>query len=212
MLDDADVGDLARGGAVGRLVAPHRRDVVLEVEVLDEPGLALVDVDRAGVGLVVGAAGVDGADHAAGVGLDQLHGRAAGGADVGEVGGAAAVGPEPAARPPPQQAEVGELVDDLARGRPEERQVRLGERRLLRGRAQVRDPCTCGLDGVEDRRLDRRADQRLGVRDEVGVERVVLGDEHAEGVLRAAPGAARPAARTPRGCRGSRRSAPRRGR
>ena len=45
-----------------------------------------------------------------------------------------------------------------------------------------------GVVGVEDRRLDRRAEQRLGVGDEVGVERVVAGDQHAEGVLRAAAG------------------------
>ena len=108
--DDADVGDLARRGAVRRRRrARIDRDVVLEVEVLDQPGLALVHVDRAGVGLVVRAAGVDGADHPAGVRLDQLHRRAAGGADVGEVGGPAAVGPEPAARPPPQQPGVDQL-------------------------------------------------------------------------------------------------------
>ena len=123
---------------VRRLVAAHRRHVVLEVELLDQPGLAPVDVDRARVGLVVRAAGVDRADHAAGAGLDQLHRGPAGGPDVGEVGRAPGVGPEPAARPPPQQSELDEPVEDLAGRRPEERQVHLGQRRLLRRRAQVR--------------------------------------------------------------------------
>ena len=47
-----------------------------------------------------------------------------------------------------------------------------------------------GVVRVEDGGLDRCAEQRLGVVDQVGVERVVAGDQHAEGVLAAAPGPA----------------------
>ena len=101
--------------------------------------------------------------------------------------GPAPVGPEPAARPPPQQPERRQLVDDLARRGAEERQVGLGERLLLRGRAEVRTHHV-RVRRVEDRRLDRRADELVGVGDQVGVERVVLGDQHPERVLRATAG------------------------
>ena len=115
--DDRDVGGLASGGGVGRVGAADHGDVLLEVERLDQPGLAAVDVDRAGVRGRVRAAGVDGADHAAGLGLDQRHRRAAGRADVGEVAGPPPVGPEPAARAAPQQPGAGELVGHVAGGR-----------------------------------------------------------------------------------------------
>ena len=91
------------------------------------------------------------------------------------------------ARPLAQQAGLGQPVDDLARGRAEQRQVGLGQRVLLRRRAQVRAE-DVGVGRVEDGRLDRPADQRLRVVDEVGVERVVAGDQHAERVLGAPPG------------------------
>ena len=95
--------------------------------------------------------------------------------------------------------------------RPEQRQVGLGQRDLGRGGAEVRAE-DVGVAGVEDGRLDRRADQRLRVGDQVGVERVVAGDEHRErvGARRARPG--RPAATSRPGCPGSRPAAPRRGR
>ena len=64
--DDRDVGGLASGGGVGRVGAADHGDVLVEVERLDQPGLAAVDVDRTGVRGRVRAAGVDGADHAAG--------------------------------------------------------------------------------------------------------------------------------------------------
>ena len=172
-----------------RVGAADHRDVLVEVERLDEPGLAAVHVDRAGVGGGVRAAGVDGADHPAGLGLDQRDRRAAGRADVGEVAGPAPVGPEPAARAAPQQPGAGQLVDDVAGGRAEEGQVGLGERDLGGGGAQVRAE-DVGVGRVEDGGLDRLAEQRLGVGDEVGVERVVAGDQHPERVAGAAAGAA----------------------
>jgi hypothetical protein len=69
-------------------------------------------------------------------------------------------------------------------------QVRLGERQLGRGAAQVR-PRTYGVGRVEHRRLDRPAEQRLRVVHEVGVQRVVAGDEDRQRPCPARP--ARPA-------------------
>ena len=187
LADDGDVGELAGGGAVVDVGRRHHRHVLLEVERLHQPGLAPVHVDRAGVGVAVGARRVDGADHPAGRGLDQLHRRPARRADVGEVRGPAAVGPEPAARSPAQQAGSGELVDDRPRGRPEGGQVGLDQRRLVGGGAQVGSEHV-GVAGVEDRGLQRLAEQRLRVVDQIGVERVIAGHQHRQGVLRPPPG------------------------
>ena len=134
-------------------------------------------------------AAVDGADHPPGVGLDQLDLRAAGRPDVGEVGGPAAVGPEPALRPPPQQPRLDQVVEQPAGGRAEQRQVGRGERQLLGGRAQVRRQ-DVGVVRVEHRAFDRPAEQCLRVVHEIGVERVVAGDEHAERAPAGPPGAA----------------------
>ena len=64
---------------------------------------------------------------------------------------------------------------------PNSAQVVLGQRQLLGGGAQVRREHVL-VGGVDDGGLDGPAEQRLRVGDEVGVERVVAGDEHAEGV------------------------------
>ena len=135
------------------------------------------------------AAGVDGAEHPAGDVLDQAHGRAAGRADVGEVAGAPAVGPEPAAWTPAQQAALGERVDGRPRTGPEHGQVLHGERRLGSGGAQVRAQ-DVGVVGVEDVGLDRLPEQGLGVVDQIGVQRVVARHHHPERVAGAAPGPA----------------------
>ena len=83
---------------------------------------------------------------------------APGRADVGEVGGPEAVGPEPAARSPSQPALLDEPVEEVAGGRAEQREVGLGQRELLGGRAQVgRQDVLVG--GVDDRGLDRLAEQ-----------------------------------------------------
>ncbi len=71
--DHRDVGDLAGRGGVVDVATLEVGDPLLEVEALDQPGLAAVHVDRTGVGGAVGPTAVDGADHPAGAGLDQLH-------------------------------------------------------------------------------------------------------------------------------------------
>ena len=63
---DRDVGDLAGRRRVVGLGAVHDRHVLVEVERLDQPGLAAVHVDRAGVGGAVGARPVHRADDPAG--------------------------------------------------------------------------------------------------------------------------------------------------
>ncbi len=184
LLDDADVGDLAGGGGVARVTGRHGGHAELEVEGVHQPGLASVDVDGAGVGGAVCPAGVDGAHHPARAGLDQLDRGASDGADVGQVAGAVAGGPVPPARPPPQQAFAHEGLEDRPGPGAEEIEVPLDEGQLLGGGAQVGTQHV-GVVRIEDGGLDRTAEQRLGVVDQVGVEGVVAGDEHAEGVLRA---------------------------
>ncbi len=91
--------------------------------------------------------------------------------------------------PAAQQPGLGQRVDAVAGPRTEQRQVVLGQRQLRGGRAQVRAE-DVGVVGVEHVGLDRRPEQRLGVVHQVGVQRVVAGDQHAQRVLAAAPGAA----------------------
>ncbi len=138
LLDHRDVGDLAGRGGEVRVVAVHQRDGVLEVERVDHPALALVEVDGAGVCLAVRRRGVDRAQQPPGVPLDQAHGRAAAAAQVGV--GALARGPEPAGGAGPQQPAAHQVAEHHAHlvGRAEQRQVGLGERQLGGRAAQVR--------------------------------------------------------------------------
>ena len=185
--DHRDVGDLAGRGGVVDVAALEVGDPLLEVEALDEPGLTTVHVDRTLVGGAVGAAAVDRADHPPGVDLDQLHLAQPSGPDVGEVGRAAAVGPVPGVGPAPQQTRLRERAHQVERAGGEVGQLAGPQRQLLGGGAQVRAEHV-GVGGVEDRRLHRLAEESLGVVDEVGVERVVAGDQHPQGVLGAAAG------------------------
>ena len=73
------------------------------------------------------------------------------------------------------------------------RSVGLGQRQLGR-RAASCGASTYGLAGSSTRRLDRAAEQRLGVVHQVGVQRVVAGDEHDQ---RARPGPPGPAGLLP---------------
>ena len=211
LAEDLDVGDLAGRGrvvGVGALEDGHR---LLEVERGDQPGLALVQVDRAGVGGAVGGGVVDGAEHPAGDVLDQPDGGAAGGADVGEVAGAAPVGPEPAARSPAQQATLGEGVDGGAGAGSEERQVG-------RGSAATRRPRRTGGGRARRGCRGRRRWPRPGgpaAPPGGGPGRCPAGrrappSPRAPRGPRDRPG--RPAATAPPGCRGSRRAGRRRGR
>ncbi len=74
-----------------------------------------------------------------------------------------------------------ELVDDRGCRGPEQCEVVLTQRQLLGRGAQVRSEHV-GVGGVEDGLLDRLVEQGLRVGDQIGVERVVTGDQHSEGV------------------------------
>ena len=71
----------------------------------------------------------------------------------------------------------------------EDRLVVLRQRQLGGGGAQVRAQ-DVRVGRVEHRRLDRTAEQRGGVVDEVGVQGVVAGDQHGERALTGPPGPA----------------------
>src|SRR4051812_27352596 len=95
-VEDSDVGEVAgRGGVVG-FGGGDQGDGVLEVEEIDQVGLALVQVDGAFVDGGVGRGRVDGAEQPARTGFDDLDGKAAGAAQVGQVGGTFPARPEPA--------------------------------------------------------------------------------------------------------------------
>ena len=108
-------------------------------------------------------------------------------------------------RPAAQQPAGHQVLGHLGRGRPEQRQVVVGERQLGGRRAQVRGEHV-RVVGVEHGRLDRPAEQRLGVVHEVGVERVVARDEHRQRALRRRGRPGRPAATATPACPGSRRA------
>ena len=76
-----------------------------------------------------------------------------------------------------------------ARGRAEQRAGRRRSAASSWAAAHRWGPSTCGLAGVEDGRLDRLAEQRLGMGDQVGVQRVVARhqDRRARPVAAAGP-------------------------
>ena len=76
---------------------------------------------------------------------------------------------------------------------PKSVEVGFGQRDFGCGRAQVRGEHV-GVVRVQDGGLDGLVEERLGVVDEIGVQRVVAGDQDGEGSL---PGAARPAGLLP---------------
>ncbi len=185
---DHDVGELAGGRRVVGLLGVQQRDAVLEVEGVDDPALALVQVHRARVRLGVRGAAVHGAEQPAGTGLDEPYRRPARAAqvDLRPVAG----GPEPAARPRAQHAaahEVGQHEAHLVR-LAEELEVGLRQRQLGGRAAEVR-PEDVRVARVQHGRLHRPPEQRLGVVHEVGVQRVVARDQDGERLLPGPAGA-----------------------
>ena len=83
-----------------------------------------------------------------------------------------------------------QLRHELRARRAEQLQVGLGERELGRRRAQMGGQ-DVGVVRVEHGGLDGLLEQRLGVVDEVGVQRVVAGDQDGERALARAAGPAR---------------------
>ena len=147
---------------------------------------------------------VDRAEQPPGAGLDDLHRPAAPAADVGEVGGPLAARPVPGPGPAAQQLRGLQLRQQGGGGGAEEVQVLLGQREFGGGGAQVRGE-DVRVVGVEDGGLDGLVEQRLGVVDEEGVQRVVAGDQDRQRALSGAARRGPPAATGRRGCPGSRR-------
>ena len=138
-------------------------------------------------------------------GLDDLDRAAAAAADVGEVGGPLAAGPVPAvgrggaaARAAPAAAAARRLAG------PKSSRSSSVSGSLGGGRAQVRGE-DVRVVRVEHGGLDGLLEQRLGVVDEVGVQRVVAGDQDGQRALARRGRRGPPAATARPGCRGSRR-------
>ena len=106
---------------------------------------------------VVGRGGVDGAEHAAGRGLDDAHRLPAGAAQIDEVGRRARAGSRTI--PPGRRRRSSALTRTLEQGSaapgPNSSQVGLGQRQLGGGGARCGRQHV-GVVGVEDRGLDRR--------------------------------------------------------
>ena len=139
-------------------------------------GAPLVDVDGVGEDVRVRRRLVDRADdHARWV--DDLN-VAPSSAQVGEVAGplGARGVPEPPGRPAPQEPVALQGTGDVGQAGAEVRGIGLGQGRLGGSCAQVRGQHP-RVRGVDDCGLDLGEDV-LGVAHQVGVERVLRGDEH----------------------------------
>ncbi|GAA3052413.1 hypothetical protein GCM10020000_37400 [Streptomyces olivoverticillatus] len=176
---DGDGGGVAGRCRVRRVGGLDQGHGLLQVEVVHEVGAALVQVDRALVDGGVGGGGVHGAQQPSGGGLHDLHGAAALAADVGEVGGALTAGPVPGGGPAAEQLARLELGDHAVGLGAEEREVGFGERQLLGCGAQMGGE-DVGVVRVEDGGFHGPLEEGLGVVDQVGVQRVVPGDEDGE--------------------------------
>ncbi|RSS41670.1 hypothetical protein EF902_22415 [Streptomyces sp. WAC05858] len=186
-LQDGDRRGVAGRGRVGRSGLFHQGDRVVEVELPDEIAPALMEVDGALVDGGVGRRGVHGAQEPSGRRLHDLDRAAARPADVGEVGGALTAGPVPGGRPASQQLALLQLRHQFLGGGAEELQVRLGERKLGRGRAQVRRE-DVRVVRVQDGGLHRLPEEGVRMVDEIRVQRVVPGDQDRQGPFAGAPG------------------------
>ena len=81
-LQNLDLGHVPGGGVVVGVGPAHHHAMVVLVQVLHHVALALVDIDGAGVGLVVRLGRVHGAQQGAGVGIHDAHRAAAVGPQV----------------------------------------------------------------------------------------------------------------------------------
>ena len=135
-------------------------------------------VDGPGVDAGVGGRPIDRAEHASGRPLDNAHGLARS-TQRHVVSGSFGSRPEPPARPPAQHSPCHENVEQADHGRPEHLCVGLGEGQLGGGGGQMRRE-DVGVLWIEDRSLHRTVEQRRGVVDQVGVQRVVAGDQYCQ--------------------------------
>ena len=147
-----------------------------------------MEVDRAGVDRGEGALGLDQAEHLARVALDHRDRVRRGRAQRDLAGDEPAAARQVAARRARRSSPAAD--QPLARARASRRRrpraSSLAQRQLVGGRDQVpRGDLLVGV--VEDRRLDRAAEELVGVAAEELVERVLAGDVDREAAPRAAP-------------------------
>ena len=184
------------------IVGVHQRHRVGEVQVVDDVGAALVQVDRARMHQEVRRPGVHGAEQPPGCRLDHGDRRTAGAAQV-DVGPASPIQYQPlgrrrstpAAASSPAARSAG-APPNSSRSRRAQRQFGGGGREVWAEHVRVRR--------VEHARLHRPLEQRLGMVDQVGVERVVAGHQDAQRRRGPSVRPGRPAATSTRGGPGSR--------
>ena len=169
------------------LVAMAIDDGGVFVEALDYVRHTLVKIDRAGKDGCVRTSRIHCSEQDAGFAVDDGH-RAALAAEADHVVGVCPQRsvPKPAVWAPPQQAVGREFVEEGRAVKPEDLGVGLCEREFGRCGADVGEE-DVRIGRVEDVRLRRRLCERLGMREEVLVQRVVPPDEHGDaGFARAA--------------------------
>ncbi len=183
----------ARLGLAPRLRVPRpvegrdQRDAIVQIERLGEIGLAAVQVDRALVHGRVGPLLLEHPEQGAGRPLDDGDrvGRARAQRDAAR--GRSRAAPGQSARRADELAGLHQLFGRPQRTGAEHVVIRLGQRQLVRRRAQVPD-ADLGIRRIEDGRFVRAPQERVGMVDEVAVERVGAGDQQRE-ALAAPPGA-----------------------
>ena len=195
LAQDRDIRGRARLRGIVRPLRRHQRDVVVQVQRLDHEVLALVDVDRPVVHLAHRARRIHGAEQAP-VGDVHDHHLLTNPATQRHRGvrrlrrdlPVQLRHREPASRPAAQKARGGQVIHHVARA--ERLHVGLTQRPLHRRAVHV-PAQNERVGGVEHGVFHRRAQQRVGVVDQVGVHRLVAGHQHRHRALPAparAPG------------------------
>ena len=196
LAQDADIRGGARSREISRCLGAGQRQVIAEDELLNDKTLALVQVHRAGVDLAGGAGGIDGAEQSA-VGRIHDHYFFARSAAQRNRSMCRLRGEllrrmrrdghgEPAALAAAQQARLGQLVNHIL-GAPGGNRGII-QRLFYRGAIDMAEE-DIRIGRVEYAGLHGPTQQCLRVVDQIGIHRLVAGDEHYERALPAAAGA-----------------------
>ena len=180
---DDDVGQFTGDRGVSGVAGVYEGDAVLEIERVDDVAFALMQVDRARVHRRGRLHDAGAAKQSTGLGLQDRDLPAGGSADVGC-----------RVRIDPRRGEVAAgasaeepVIDKRVRHRlgiPHPN-LGLGERKFGCRAEQLR-PEDIRVRGIDHDALDRFVQQSRGVMDEVGVQRVVPGDQQDQRALSAA--------------------------
>ena len=162
------------------------RDAIVQVERLGQVRLAAVQVDRALVHRRERALLLEHAEQRAGARSTTAIASAEPERSETPPGGRAGAAPGQARRRAHQLAGLDERLGRAQRARAQHVVIGLGERQLVRGGAQVAD-ADLGVRRIEDRGLVGASEERVGVVDEVAVERVGARARAAPGPRRGGP-------------------------